>query len=124
MRRAVNYLKLILKEEDDRQLHQGQQRKRKLQYNEYEFSSIFPFRIKQLHLSSSSRPPPPPGSSPDFNQITNLLITNPFQFEEGNYKPGFARPTMLLEKHIDVLKEQLYCESFVCYQLGYVMLLG
>jgi hypothetical protein len=109
----VNYLKLILKEEDDRQLHQGQQRKPKLQYNEYEFSSIFPFRIKQLHVSSSSCPPPPPASSPDFNQLTNLLITNPFQFEEGNYKPGFAKPTMLLEKSIagipyyDIVEEQV-----------------
>ena len=78
----------------------------------YLFSSIFPFRIKQLHVSSS-RPPPPPASSPDFNQLTNLLITNPFQFEERNYKPGFAKPTMLLEKRIvgipyyDIVEEQV-----------------
>jgi hypothetical protein len=64
-------------------------------------------------VSSSSCPPPPPASSPDFNQLTNLLITNPFQFEEGNYKPGFAKPTMLLEKSIvgipyyDIVEEQV-----------------
>jgi hypothetical protein len=42
-----------------------------------------------------------------------LLITNPIQFEEGNYKSGFTKPIMLEEKGIvgipyhDIVEEQV-----------------
>jgi hypothetical protein len=47
------------------------------------------------------------------SQFTNLLIATPFRFEPGNYKPGFAKPSMLLEKRIvgipyyDIVEEQI-----------------
>jgi hypothetical protein len=110
----VSYLNLILRQEDDKRQLRQQGQGQKEQQQEYEFSSVFPFRIKQIGSeSSSSSSSPLPSPRPDFTQFTNLLIATPFRFEPGNYKPGFAKPSMLLEKRIvgipyyDVIEEQI-----------------